>query len=231
MSRAAFGALSCAALPSTRTQLARALTMTQPMILSVAITMAMAIFASPNALADIWKRVDNNGMSHFSNEYMGKGSVLVIRTKRKRTQKRGTGAPRTNAYARNKALYTPLIEKAARQFQLDANLIHAVVRAESAYNAEAESKKGAVGLMQLMPGTAKRYGVGDRTDPMQNLKGGVHYLRDLMLQFRNIALALAAYNAGENAVIRHGNKIPPYAETRHYVQKVIGFYLASGKPS
>ena len=215
--------------------MAKAMEMSKAMAMSkaIAMAMAMAIFASPVALADIWKRVDNNGMSHFSNEYMGKGSVLVIRTKRKRTQNSGAGSatPRANAFARDKELYTPLIEKAARQFQLDANLIHAVVRAESAYNAEAESKKGAVGLMQLMPGTAKRYGVGDRTDPMQNLKGGVHYLRDLMLQFRNIALALAAYNAGENAVIRHGNKIPPYAETRHYVQKVIGFYLASGKPS
>jgi len=200
------------------------------MAMAMAISVVVAVTSTPTAHADIWKRVDKNGMSHFSNEHMGKGSVLVIRTKPSRARRASHGSA-SSAFARNKERYTPLIEKAARQFQLDENLIHAVVRAESAYNADALSKKGAVGLMQLMPGTAQRYGVGNRNDPMQNLKGGVNYLSDLMFQFRNITLALAAYNAGENAVIRYGNKIPPYAETRHYVQKVIGFYLASGKAS
>lgn len=177
---------------------------------------------------DIWKRVGRDGTTHYSNRPMGKGAVLVYRGQRGSPARR---AATSSNLARNIALYTPLIEKAARQFKLDANLVHAVVRAESAYNANAESKKGAVGLMQLMPGTAKRYGVGDRTDPAQNLTGGVSYLRDLLLQFSNMALALAAYNAGENAVIRYGNKIPPYPETQNYVQKVIGFYRALGKAS
>lgn len=178
---------------------------------------------------DIWKKVDKNGTSHFSNRHMGKGSILVYRSLRKSpaSRRRASSASLT----RNKALYSPLIEKAARQFKVDANLVHAVVRAESAYNASAESNKGAVGLMQLMPATAQRYGVSDRTDPKQNITGGVSYLRDLLAQFREISLALAAYNAGENAVIRHGNKIPPYPETRNYVQKVIGFWQALGKAS
>ena len=198
-------------------------------IVAVALLITISLVIVPTAHADIWKRVDENGMSHFSNRHMGKGSVLVMRTKRKRTTNY-SGAP-SAALARNKALYTPLIEEAARQFQLDANLIHAVVRAESAYIADAQSHKGAVGLMQLMPATAERYGVSDRTDPGQNIKGGVRYLRDLLLMFRNVTLAVAAYNAGENAVIRHGRKIPPYPETQNYVQKVIGFYQALGKAS
>jgi soluble lytic murein transglycosylase-like protein len=81
--------------------------------------------------------------------------------------------------------------------------------------------------MQLMPATAERYGVDNRTDPAQNLRGGSEYLRDLLEMFdKDLQLALAAYNAGENAVIRYGNRIPPYAETQDYVRKVIGFYNA-----
>ena len=102
------------------------------------------------------------------------------------------------------------------------------MRAESAYRADAVSSKGAVGLMQLMPATAERYGVRNRRDPAQNLSGGSQYLRDLLVMFDNdLQLALAAYNAGENAVIRYGHKIPPYAETQGYVRKVIGFYRAA----
>jgi soluble lytic murein transglycosylase-like protein len=87
------------------------------------------------------------------------------------------------------------------------------------------SGKGAAGLMQLMPDTAKRYGVADRFDPRQNLEGGARYLRDLLRLFdNNVSLALAAYNAGENAVARYGNRIPPYRETLNYVPRVLDFY-------
>ena len=78
--------------------------------------------------------------------------------------------------------------------------------------------------MQLMPETAARYGVRDRRDPAANLDGGVRYLIDLLKQFDNVKLALAAYNAGENAVIRYGNKVPPFPETRGYVRKVLTYY-------
>ena len=78
--------------------------------------------------------------------------------------------------------------------------------------------------MQLMPATAKRYGVNDRRDPLENLLGGVRYLRDLLVQFRSVPLALAAYNAGENAVAQYGNRIPPYPETQAYVRKVLTHY-------
>ena len=99
-----------------------------------------------------------------------------------------------------------------------------MVTAESAYDPVAVSSAGAVGLMQLMPGTAERYGVRNRRDPRQNVLGGVRYLRDLLVQFDDLTLALAAYNAGENAVIRYGNRIPPYPETQNYVRKVLTFY-------
>ena len=112
----------------------------------------------------------------------------------------------------------------AARYRLDRHLVHAVIRAESAYNPEAVSRAGAVGLMQLMPATAERFGVKNRRDPADNLRGGMLYLRHLMLLFDDIPLALAAYNAGEGAVSRYGNKIPPYKETQTYVRRVLSFY-------
>jgi len=91
----------------------------------------------------------------------------------------------------------------------------------------ATSRKGAQGLMQLMPATAKRFGVKNSRDPAQNIEGGAKYLRELLTLFKNdVSLALAAYNAGEHAVIKYGNKIPPYKETQAYVPKVLGVYQA-----
>jgi soluble lytic murein transglycosylase-like protein len=121
--------------------------------------------------------------------------------------------------------YGPVIEEIARTYALEGALIHAVVSIESAYNARAISKKGAAGLMQLMPETAHRYGVTDRFDPVQNLHGGARYLSDLLKMFSgNMSLALAAYNAGENNVVKYGNQIPPFQETKAYVPKVLGLY-------
>lgn len=125
----------------------------------------------------------------------------------------------------NAAVYALQIESAANEANIDAALVHAVITAESGYNPSALSRAGAQGLMQLMPGTAKRYAVKDAFDPKQNIIGGTRYLRDLLDMFdNNIELAVAAYNAGENAVIRHGKKIPPYRETQAYVPKVLRLY-------
>ncbi|MDE3011249.1 MAG: lytic transglycosylase domain-containing protein [Pseudomonadota bacterium] len=130
--------------------------------------------------------------------------------------------PRT---AERLARYAPLVSSAARSNGIDAALLHAVVAVESAYNPRARSRKGAIGLMQLMPATAARYGVFDLDDPLQNLRAGCLYLRDLLQLFHeNIDLAVAAYNAGENAVLRHGNRIPPYPETLRYVPQVVEIY-------
>ena len=121
--------------------------------------------------------------------------------------------------------YREVVESAAGQSGVDPALLHAVISVESGYNAKAVSKRGASGLMQLMPETAKRYGVTDVFNPAANVRAGARYLADLLKMFDNdLQLALAAYNAGEAAVIKFGNRIPPYRETVEYVPKVVDFY-------
>ncbi len=121
--------------------------------------------------------------------------------------------------------YNKLIKKVAKKYQLPPALLHAMVKVESAYNPKAVSPKGAVGLMQLMPMTAKRFKVRNRYDPEQNLQAGAEYLTYLLKLFnKDLRLAVAAYNAGEGSVKKYGNKIPPYRETRAYVTKVLNLY-------
>lgn len=110
---------------------------------------------------------------------------------------------------------------------MDVHLLHAIVAVESAYNPQARSHAGALGLMQVIPATGKRFGASNLLDPLQNLRAGTAYLVWLNKRFNgNLELMLAAYNAGEGAVQRHGNRIPPYAETRQYVAKVTALYNA-----
>jgi hypothetical protein len=110
------------------------------------------------------------------------------------------------------------------QYRLEPALMHAVISAESSYNPWAVSPKGAMGLMQLMPGTAERFGVSNPYDPVANMHGGARYLRWLLDRFNDPRLAVAAYNAGEGAVQKYGNQIPPYQETQTYVVRVLDFY-------
>lgn len=125
----------------------------------------------------------------------------------------------------NKNRFNLLIAQAAARHQVDAKLLHAVIQTESAYRSDAISSAGAVGLMQLMPATASRFGVIDSNNPEQNIDGGTRYLRHLIDLFPNsLDLAVAAYNAGENAVLRHNNSIPPYPETQNYVRQVMALY-------
>jgi soluble lytic murein transglycosylase-like protein len=120
-----------------------------------------------------------------------------------------------------------LIPKIAAEIGLEVALLHAVIETESGYNPKAVSHKGAVGLMQLMPATAKRFGVTNRYDPTQNLYGGARYLHYLLDLFNNnLELAVAAYNAGEGNVTKYGNQIPPFRETQGYVKKVMRLYKA-----
>jgi soluble lytic murein transglycosylase-like protein len=119
--------------------------------------------------------------------------------------------------------------RASSDTGVDAKLLHAVISVESGYNQGAVSPKGATGLMQLLPSTARRYGTVNLLDPGENIRAGARYLRDLLGMFdNNMELALAAYNAGENAVIRHGRRLPPYAETRRYVPLVVAHYQRMG---
>jgi soluble lytic murein transglycosylase-like protein len=132
------------------------------------------------------------------------------------------GAARGQPVATRRARFERVINAYARVYGLSPELLHAVIRTESAYNHEAVSRAGAAGLMQLMPGTAARYGVKDSFNPVENVRGGAAYLRDLLDLFgQDLRLALAGYNAGENAVIRNGRQIPPYAETQNYVRQVL----------
>jgi len=136
-----------------------------------------------------------------------------------------TGPDRTSGLP-----YDAAARDAAARQHLDVALLHAVMATESSHNANAVSPAGAVGLMQLMPATAKRFGVVNPRSPGENLNGGAAYLRRLLDRFdQNLDLALAAYNAGEGAVEAHGRKIPPYGETRRYVPTVTNRYLALKK--
>ena len=184
-------------------------------VLGVCACLLLACFSVP-AAADIYKYVDGRGRVHLADRPLHRGYVLIFRNGRKVSP-----ASSYRSYALNRKRYGPIVDRVAQVHRLDAALVHAVVQVESAYDPSAVSRKGAVGLMQLMPATARRYGVSDPRDPARNLDGGVRYLRDLILRFNNVVLALAAYNAGENAVERYGNRIPPYPETRRYVSKVL----------
>lgn len=123
-----------------------------------------------------------------------------------------------------------LVKQTADRFQVDPQLVHAIIKVESEYDPNAVSRKGAMGLMQLIPATAQRFGVENPFDPQENIQGGVNYLKHLLDMFQgDLALSLAAYNAGENSVLRAG-RIPSFAETRDYVRKVTNLYQ-TGLPS
>ncbi len=177
------------------------------------------------AIANIYSFKDDNGVTHFSNlPHLDKRYKLVYRIPE-------SWKTRPNAWTPNfpKTIdigkLVPIIDNASRTHGVDPKLVHAVIRAESGYNDQALSNKGAIGLMQLVPATAERMGVKNIYDPVENIFGGTRYLSQLIKMFNgNIELAVAGYNAGENAVIRHGNRIPPFAETQAYVPKVMAFY-------
>jgi soluble lytic murein transglycosylase-like protein len=185
---------------------------------------AVAACVAVPASADIYSFKDERGVVHFTNI---KGIDSRYRLVRREDGSLIKGYS-DNAYVPSQQdiqKYSSIIQTASKAYGVEPSLVHAVISAESAYNQYAVSRSGAMGLMQLMPDTARRYGVQNMMDPSENIHGGVRYLADLLAMFKGrIDLAVAAYNAGENAVIRYGLTIPPYAETRHYVPRVLGFY-------
>jgi len=181
----------------------------------LAAVLAVAFFFPSSAPADIYKYVDNEGVIHFTNVPTDGKFKLFYREKPVHFQ------PNLGSQLEK---YDPLIFKAAEKYNVNYNLIKAVIKAESNFNPQAVSRAGARGLMQLMPKTAYAYQVKDSFQPEENIEGGVRYLRYLLSLFQgDLYLALAAYNAGENAVISYSG-VPPYRETRTYVQRVLRFY-------
>lgn len=168
---------------------------------------------SATALADVYVHKDKDGVLTFTNVPNHSGFRRVFRE--------SISPLSRQTYTSN---FDNFIISASARHSIDPDLIRAVIKTESDFNSNARSPKGAMGLMQLMPDTARQHNVLDAYDPLDNIEGGVRHLRLLLSRYRgNLELSLAAYNAGINAVERHGG-IPPYAETRQYVRRVLGFY-------
>ncbi|MFO1436180.1 MAG: lytic transglycosylase domain-containing protein [Gammaproteobacteria bacterium] len=177
----------------------------------------------PMAHADIYKYVDKYGRVTLTDTPDKHGNLKLVKSWKGWVSR--SVDLHNNLLVHNREEYYDLIAEAAAKNKLPVELVHAVITAESAYQPDAISSAGAVGLMQLMPETGKRMGVSNRYDPVQNVHGGTRYLRFLMDLFNNnVVLAVAGYNAGENAVIQYGNKIPPYAETQEYVRRVVQYF-------
>ena len=185
----------------------------------------------------IWEFVDRDGVVHMGNAAppAGRGVVWLDKTPSvKPSTGKGAGGrgPQLSALEAVK----PHLEAAALSESLEPALVFAVAAAESAFNVDAVSRKGALGLMQVMPATAERYGVANKLspggkhavmEPKLNAQVGSRYLADLLRMFQgDKELALAAYNAGEGAVMKYGKQIPPFPETQRYVEKVMRFYQA-----
>jgi hypothetical protein len=185
-------------------------------ILFVALLLAM-----PAAAADIYKYEDGEGVLHFTDAPTDHRYKIFMRDIKKDRQLRTSF--RLAGCAVNSAEFDPIINFCALKYGVDKSLVKAVIHAESGYDPNAVSAKGASGLMQLMPQTAKSLKVANTFDPADNIRGGVRYLKFLLDTFRgDVTLALAAYNAGLSRVAQY-NGVPPYGETRNYVAKVMQY--------
>jgi len=176
---------------------------------------ALFLSAATSSHADIYRYTDPEGVIHLTNVPTDNGApyVLVMREKRVLLKVPGKVSD-----------YDVLINQASEKYAVDSTLVKAVIKAESNFNHKAVSPVGAQGLMQLMPSTAASLEVADSFHPASNIDGGVRYLRYLSNLFKgNLPLVLAAYNAGENAVLRYNNSIPPYKETQTYVKRVLHY--------
>jgi soluble lytic murein transglycosylase-like protein len=171
--------------------------------------------------ADIYKTVDSSGVVSFTNKPLGKASELVAKEKRAPL---APFFPPSDTSPERFTRYDLWIRQAATLYQIPEELVRAVMKVESDFDPRAVSRANARGLMQMIPETAERMMVTDVFDPRQNIFGGVRYLRVLANTFNgDLELTIAAYNAGEGAVIRNGG-IPPYEETQAYVAKVLAYY-------
>jgi soluble lytic murein transglycosylase len=178
-----------------------------------AAALPLAAPGEARAQAVLYRYVDERGVVHFtdapSDERWAKVSI-----------RKPMGPPIEKASPDD---YDPLIQRNARRHGLPPALVKAVIRAESNFDPGARSHKGAMGLMQLMPGTARAMGVDDPWHAEENVRGGARYLRSMVNRYGDVRLALAAYNAGPQAVDHYGG-VPPYQETQEYVRRVLAYY-------
>jgi soluble lytic murein transglycosylase-like protein len=166
--------------------------------------------------------VDADGLRHYTDVPDNSRYRLLMLSAKDRT---ASGDRYDSMLLAKAGQYDSIIEKAAISASVEPNLLRAVIVVESGFNSRAVSKRGAMGLMQLMPATATRFGVSNPYDPRENVRAGARYLKFLIDRFgQNIRLALAAYNAGEEAVARNGGQIPPFTETMAYVPRVLKIY-------
>lgn len=179
------------------------------------------LFQVAPASSDIYKYVDEEGVMHFTDAPTDRRFKIFMRDLKKDRQLRTNF--KLSACYRNPDEFEPIIKSLASEYGVDKSLVKAVIHAESGYNPNAVSSKGAQGLMQLMPKTAQGLKVGNSFDPKENIRGGIRYLRFLLDTFKgDVTLALAAYNAGLSRVSQYGG-VPPYQETRNYISKVLAY--------
>ena len=184
--------------------------------------LGLLLSAEPGS-AGIYRYEDENGNIHFTNSPSDPNFKLYIRESREDVGEDEKG-PSNSQISITSGEFDSLIHEFSRKYQVDSALIKAIIRAESGFNPYAISRKGARGLMQLMPQTAQRLNVHNSFNPRDNIEGGVRHFRYLLELFNHdLRLSLAAYNAGENLVLQNGS-IPPYRETIDYIRKVLSFY-------
>jgi len=183
------------------------------------LALSCLFFLTSPSSAGIYRYEDENGVIHFTNCPRDAKFKLYIRESKEDVEGRNSFS-----YIRDSNQYDSIISEFAKKYQVDFALIKAVIRAESGFNPTAVSRKGAKGLMQLMPETASRVNVSNVFNPRENIEGGVRYLKYLLSLFNDdLRLSLAAYNAGEN-IVAEVRSIPPYRETVDYVKKVLSYY-------
>jgi soluble lytic murein transglycosylase-like protein len=183
--------------------------------------------SSVAANAKIYTYMDAQGLRHYTDVPDNNRYRLLVLSPQDRT---ASGDRYDMQLLAKASQYDSIIEHAAVSAAVEPNLLRAVIVVESGFNCRAVSKRGAVGLMQLMPATATRFGVSNPYDAQQNVHAGARYLKFLIDRFgHDIRLALAAYNAGEDAVARNGGQIPPFSETMAYVPRVLKIYRMLGE--
>ena len=178
--------------------------------------------------ADIYAYTDDSGTAHFTDHPNDARYKLVLHTPVEAASAQPADAKRASVWLARSVDYDAAINRAADEAKVRPELVRAVIVVESGFNPRAVSRRGAVGLMQLLPMTARHYGAFNAFDPEQNIHAGAHYLADLITRYgsEKLELVLAAYNAGEVAVEKYGRRVPPYKETQAYVPNVLRMYQA-----